>query len=528
MGNTISNNWILKVIKLSAKFGENCRAIFQEISFEIPKYCIYGIFGATGCGKSTLAQTIIGFVPNHYLSGKILLSIKNEQINLLDKNIDWKTLRGKKIVYVPQDTYKNLNPYEKIFQQLQRVYEQTQKNNNVQDIPSLSEIIKMVQLDFNLLEYYPYNLSAGLRQRCALACAFAAQPELLILDEPMSAMDHHGRIHLMETLETYSKSHTVLLISHENPQYHSMIPKENRFYFPISDLLSSNIESTARLPTTSFPKQSTPRLPTLSFTKQITPRIPTIAMPIVQENTKFNYGDISVNNQKQNELLRLDNITKIWDGYIVFERFNFSMQTGQWLYFEGHNGCGKTTLLNIMLGIVRPEEGNFFWKNQIIPWKKLKQNSQRYIHSVFQDVYTSFNPRRTVAQTLEEISEQIPTHHRWEIETYRQKLWDDFELPSFLWNSFPWQLSYGQQKRLAILRCLLEYRRSQLIYGGEHLLVLDEALSGIHRELRKKMIDILFDFKAQHSFSIIWVAHEDIALKDICDTSYNIAKMAGF
>lgn len=532
-------DWMIQIENFKVNF-PHTQAIFEPISLTIPRRTIYGIFGETGCGKSTLAKSLLGFLPCEYWHGKITLRFEDGLTiqNLPTADIQWQGLRGTRIVYVPQDPYQLLNPYETVERQLWRVYDLYHKNktthdarpslnithlaqddvvalqhnyNNTKDInylrhgsnvrteeatKTLMNVLQQVQLDTELLPYHSTSLSAGQCQRAGLACALLTPAELLILDEPLAALDTLARETLVNTLRNLTKDRTIVMISHEEPKYHEMIAPENRFYFPCQH---DDVREDHATPASS---------------------INTAAPKIEQNGTA---PTTSANTNPNKTLLRLDKITKIWDGLVVFDRLQLAIGYDQWLYLQGQNGSGKTTLLNILLGIYPPDLGHFFWSDQHIPWHQVKEHNYNSIHPIFQNAYPSFHPRYTVKQILQEVYVKTSPQQKVDMIEWQNQWWQELQLPYHVYHCIPSQLSYGQQKRMAILRMILKYRRMALQSPDAwHLFILDEALSGIHRSLRLHILQLFQNLRKQGKFSMIWVGHDDPDLAGQCDAFHRL------
>jgi ABC-type dipeptide/oligopeptide/nickel transport system ATPase subunit len=369
---------------------------------------------------------------------------------------------------VPQDPYKILNPWETMRSQLERVCKRYGKW-------SLEEIWQEVALPQNTLELFPHALSAGQRQRAIFAHALAVSPELLILDEPTASVDSQGRAVLLQCFANMARrGHTLLIISHETEEYNSLIASQNRFDF---------------------------------------------------SHTRKNYTmtEKKAKAVAEKPILSLTGIRKGFNGFSVLENVDWAIGLNEWVYLEGHNGCGKTTLLHIILGLLKPEGGSLQWLGKTIPCREIWTHSARHIHVVFQDAFHSLNPRIPIETSLREVLSSIPAAHRSHIQEQEKELWHELELKDELRKMLPRDLSYGQQKRVVLLRTLLKYYgQTRINPDSAHLLLLDEVFSGIHWQLRNKIIALLQKMRETKPFSIIWVAHGHQVLKEICDSAYRL------
>ena len=460
---------IVEIENLDVRLPGRRDPILQRISLQIPRGKIYGIFGETGCGKSTLAQCLVGFVPTACISGRIRLNFREQssiEVAAADHRT-WQRLRGRQIIYVPQDPYKTLNPFETIRCQLQRL---CPDHNG-----SLARVVDRVQLPARLLDAFPQALSAGQRQKVIMAMAMAVASELLILDEPAAAVDAAGRALLRRCFEELTAAgHTLVIVSHETQDYRELIPAGQRFTFASPDRL--------------------PPMPGEAVDS------PELAAPLLQlHDLRKNYGKLAV-------------LTGI----------ELTVAGNEWVYLEGDNGCGKSTLLHILLGLSAPDHGRICWLGRRISWASLRYSRQ--IHPVFQDVFHSLDPKLTIEKSIGEVGHRLSVKQRRELEEVNDQLQQAFGLPRALLKMLPQQLSYGQQKRVALLRTLLKFRAEMLSASPDaHLLIFDEIFSGIHWQLRHGILRLLQNLRRDYPFSAIWVAHQQPELQRFCDSVYRLS-----
>lgn len=466
-GQSLEKN-IIHIENFGVRFSEE--PIFSDVNFCVPRGTIFGIFGETGCGKTTLAQCLGGFVPLSFWEGQIHLGFRDGEKLTLNKESGFPArLRGKKIVYVPQDPYKTLNPFETVKKQLYRLarYYGTARK--------LPDILSQLQIDEKKIHLQPHSLSGGQKQRIILACALLAEPEIFVLDEPLASVDTAGRKAILSCFQGLIKQgHTLVVVCHELQEYEGMISPDLCFEF------------SSRHSVYYFPQKRAFR---------------SLPFPV----------------------LSVQKVTKSFYGIPVFEKTNLEIHSNEWVYLEGHNGCGKSTFVNILLGHLTPEEGEIQWLGQKIPWHDLQSHASKHIHVAFQDVFHSLDPRMKVRDSLQEIIAQAPAKNRIMMENMKDFLWKHLELPENRTRLLPGELSYGQQKRLVLLRSLLKYRLYNLLEPlSFHLLLFDEIFSGIHKPLRRKIIFLLQEMRYEKTFSILWIAHAQDDLRKLCDRVYHI------
>lgn len=457
-------NTFLQIRNLGVCFLENQGAIFSDINIDIQKNTIFGIFGDTGCGKTTIAKCIAGFLSPENISGEIWLYCPEKiALHKQTQSFFQKHIRGKNIVYVPQDPYQTLNPFESLETQLQRIIN---LSNNKK---SLADILQQVEFPLEKKEAMPNTLSAGQRQRATIALAMARSPQLLIFDEPTASLDRKTRRRLLDFFSQLvtKKQVTIIVISHEIFDYKNLIIEENRYYF-------QRYEENHNLVKRTFSKS-------------------------------------------EKILLETKEICKTYNNLSVLKNVNFLILENSWTYLEGKNGCGKSTLMNILSGILRADSGNIFWQKN----KMTKKHYQKYIHLVFQDTFHSLNPNQKVKQILSEVT-NCNKFHKKDLEEVCKNWYELLEIPKNIYNNYPKHISYGQQKRVVLLRTLLKYKLYTLEDPKQpHLFLLDEVFAGIHLPLRYKIMSLFIEiFEQQQNFSIVWIAHGQDQLREHCDYHY--------
>lgn len=459
---------VIRCEKFTVHFPQATAPVFAALDLTVPRGVIFGIFGDTGCGKTTLAQCLSGFVPASYMRGDCWLHFAQQPpvaVHAADETT-WRGLRGRHVVYVPQDPYKTLNPYETVEKQLARVLQLYARRQTP------GELLEEVGLGGKIAAAFPHALSAGQKQRIMVAHALCIAPPLVILDEPTASVDAEGRQVLQQAFRRLAqRGSTVVVISHEIEEYDPLIDKYNRFYFsPPADIGPGGQQKKAA------PQESDKPLFEIVHVGK---RYPHAASPVLRDAS-------------------------------------LQLGIGEWLYLQGRNGCGKTTLLQILLALVAPDSGQFRWQGEEVPWTQVAGHS-RYIHAVFQDTFHSLDPSWQIQQTLAEVIDCAPADYKSELAAQAQALWQHFALPDALRTLFPHQLSYGQQKRVCLLRTLLKYRVEHRRHPGAcHLLLLDEVFAGIHWELREIILRLLAASREER-VAILWIAHGHNELKGMCD-----------
>ena len=372
---------LLKIEKLAVHFPYVDLPAFENVSFEVPEGSIFGIFGETGCGKTTLARCLTGFIEPACITGNIYFRSRDTwlQIARKDEAFFRGHMRGQGIVYVPQDPYKTLNPYDTVREQLLRIL------RFYGDQRTPESLLQKVEFPVAMAGEYPHALSAGQRQRAMVALALAVSPRIIIFDEPTASVDKQGREALWHNFSLLRDAGcTILVISHEIFDYQTLIPASLRFYFSKTQ------------------EQAAP--------------------PVKLKD-----------NAKGECILALQNIHKSFHGVTILEDINLDIHKNEWVYLEGSNGSGKSTLVNILSGIMTADKGKITWHGQT----NTPANSyRRWVHPVFQDHFDSLNPRLRIRQSIAEVINKAPLDYQSRLKEIGRHLWIRLELSQALWGRF--------------------------------------------------------------------------------------------
>ncbi|WP_372370002.1 ABC transporter ATP-binding protein [Candidatus Uabimicrobium sp. HlEnr_7] len=458
---------LVEIKNLTVQFPKQELPLFSDVNIKINLKTVFGIFGETGCGKSTLAKCLAGFIPQKYIHGEIWFYGK-ENFALHNKNSFFfqKEINGKNIVYVPQDPYQTLNPFETLRTQLSRIIRLNESSQSIDDL------LECVKFPLDRVDSAITSLSAGQRQRATIALALACSPLLLIFDEPTASLDRETRQQLLEFFQNlpFKKDISIAIISHEILDYEALISPENRYYFHEYEHVAKPINRTS---------------------------------PI----------------KKEEAILRTQKLKKSYGALQILKEIEFFIENGEWVHLQGKNGSGKTTFMNILSGLQSPTSGEIYWQQQEISQKII--NYQKYIHLVYQDSFHALNYNYTVKKILQEVIKSDKEHTKT-LQTFCEKWYILLEIPQRIYDNYPQQISYGQQKRVALLRTLLKFK----LYGlrdphHKHLFLLDEIFAGIHIPLRYKIMTLFINlFNEQQNFAVLWIAHGQDLLKDFCDRDY--------
>ena len=494
----------------------------KDINIEIKRGEIVGLVGESGSGKSTVANAIIDLIdePGKVSEGSIYLS----DINIHENKKNILSLRGKKIGFIFQDPQTSLNPILTIGQQL---IETIQTHLNLSNskakekaINLLKEVgIKDAEKRFN---DYPHQFSGGMRQRVVISLSLCCEPELLIADEPTTALDVSIQSQILELIKKLTKERNlaVILITHDMGV---IAETTNR----VAVMKNGNL---VELGTT---KQILTE-PKETYTKSLVSSVP----PTNKKISRFKIIEKENNNQEninlkilnrwnkreilKKDLVQIKNLCKTFnEGFfteksqnnvLAVDTVSFNIQEGKSFGLVGESGSGKTTIAKMIVNLFKPSSGEIYFDDVCI--NNIKSNKEllkfrKQIQMIFQDPYSSLNGRLKVKDI---IAEPIKLHDANissnELNEYINDLLDSVELSKSSAERYPHEFSGGQRQRISIARALATKPR---------LLVCDEPTSALDVSIQAQILNLLKDLQEQLNLTILFISHDLPVVRQMCD-----------
>lgn len=494
---------LLEIEDLSISFKTSDKEIkaVENISFNIKKGQITALVGESGSGKSVTALSILKLLPYpqaFHPYGSIKFNGK-EILKLDDKNI--REIRGNKISMIFQEPMTSLNPLHTIEKQISEVLLVHKGLSKKQAKEKCIELLSMVGLE-NLtarLEAYPYELSGGQRQRVMIAMALANEPDLLIADEPTTALDvtiQQQILHLIKELQKKSKM-AVLLITHDlnivrHMADHVCVMKNGKLVEQgkTTDIFNNPQDKYTKLLISSEPKGSA-----IATDKK---------SPIILQTDNLNVAFQIKKNFFGKPIKFLNAVNNA----------SISLKKGETLGIVGESGSGKSTLAMAILRLLN-STGKITLNNQRIDlftsedMRPLRQK----IQIVFQDPFASLNPRMNIFQIITEGLKAHKIGSKEEQLKIATEALADVGLSSDMLERYPHEFSGGQRQRIAIARA---------IALNPELIILDEPTSALDMTIQVQIINLLKELQKKYKMSYIFISHD---LRTIKAISHNIIVM---
>ncbi len=476
---------LLEIENLSIRYGD--QLVVDDFSLTVDRGESVGLVGESGSGKSQTALSVLGLLPPAAtLTGSIRIDSK-EVVGASEKELN--KLRARRVAMVFQDPMQALNPYVRIGDQLRQVLFAHRIATGANADQRILDMLDRVGLPDPTRQFraWPHQLSGGMRQRVLLAAALITGPDLLIADEPTTALDVTVQAQILDLLERLRDDTALLLITHDLGvvAHHC----ERVAVIDTGKLVESG--PTRRL-------FDTPQSARMSALLSAAPRLDSELPPVAAT------GDT---------LLEVESASVVYQNHDAdvpaVRDLSVTLRDGETLAIVGESGAGKSSLVRSILGLVPMRAGTVSFLGQsLAPDVRARaRRERRELQLVFQDPVGSLNPQLVVGTSIAEPLEV----HRPELDADGRRaavlaMLTRVGLDESLVERYPHELSGGQAQRVAIARALILEPK---------VLVCDEAVAALDANVRNQILDLLADVQAQTGLAIIFISHDLAVVRGI-------------
>ena len=499
----------------------------KDVSFIVSRGEILGLVGESGAGKSTVGNGIIDLLspPGRVAGGQVKLG--GEDISdYSDEAI--RQVRGSRIGFIFQDPMTSLNPLLTIESQLVetiRTNLKLDKQAAKAKALTMLEAVGIPEPEIRIKQY-PHQFSGGMRQRVVIAIALSCDPELIIADEPTTALDVSVQDQILQLIRKLCKERDVgcILVTHDMGVIANATDRVAVMYMgemveigttrqilhhPEHDYTKSLISAVPRADIKLH------RFPCVEYIEKVQTRSIDVKNHWLGEREHF--GDIH-----GSTLLDVKNVNLKFETQSAFleknrkyvqasDNVTFKVKEGQTFGLVGESGSGKSTIARVIAGLYVPDAGQVVYAGKDISRldDKTRRPIRRQIQMVFQNPYSSLNGRMTVNDI---IAEPIRFHQLAESEQQIQgiisDLLDHVGLGSQAGIKYPHEFSGGQRQRISIARALATRPR---------LLICDEPTSALDVSVQAQILNLLKDLQEELNLTMLFISHDLPVIRQMCD-----------
>jgi peptide/nickel transport system ATP-binding protein len=525
----LDKNIILSIKDLSISFlsEREEKEVIHNISYKLYKNEILGIVGESGSGKSVSSLAILGLLPNQISkisNGSILF--ENQDLTQISNEL-FRNIRGKKIAIIFQEPMSSLNPSMTCGMQVQEILLEHNKNMSNDDIKqetlNLFEKVKLPNIK-RVFESYPHEISGGQKQRVMIAMAIACKPDILIADEPTTALDvtvQKDIISLLKELQVQTKM-SVIFITHDLALI-SEIANRVLVMYEGAIVEQGDVNSIFKNPKHSYTKALISARPSLKTRLKILPTINDYL------NNSSNNEIVSEQDRKEKHLklyakkpiLEVINVEKEYfsksgifkkgKSFKAVNSVSFKLYEGETLGLVGESGCGKSTLGNAILQLDKATAGKILY-NDIDITKLSKRETKKLrkdIQIIFQDPYSSLNPRIPIGRAIMEPMQVHGLYHSHDERKAKTiEILNRVGLSEDYFYRYPHEFSGGQRQRIGIARTIALQPK---------LIICDESVSALDISVQAQVLNLLNELKESFGFTYIFISHDLAVVKYMSD-----------
>ena len=518
---------MLNIKNLSISFLQNKKieAAVHDVSFSLYQNEILGMVGESGSGKSITSLALLGLLPKGIAKVDGAIFYNEENINTYSEKA-FQKIRGRKIAMIFQEPMSSLNPTLTCGYQVAEILQQhTQfsKSEIYAAVISLFEKVKLPRAS-SIFKAYPHQISGGQKQRVMIAMAIACKPEILIADEPTTALDVSVQKEIILLLKELQQEYgmSILFITHDLALV-SEIADRVVVMYKGSIVEQGSTKEVFLNPQKNYTKALINSKPNLELRLHTLPTVTDFIDETV-DNTVYTKEDRARFHEKiyqKTPLLEIRNLKKefitkgAWfqkDEVVkAVNNISFQIFEGETLGLVGESGCGKTTLGRTILHLEKATSGQVLFGGKDITQlsktglKKLRKD----IQIIFQDPFSSLNPRITVGNA---ILEPMKVHgilsNKKERITYVLDLLKKVGLEEEHFNRYPHEFSGGQRQRIGIARTIALQPK---------LIICDESVSALDVSVQAQVLNLLNELKATFNFTYIFISHDLSVVKYMSD-----------
>lgn len=505
--------------------GEVFRAL-KHISIDVARGQIVGIVGESGAGKSTIGKTALGLLDENAVIETGSVSLEGQELSALSE-AGFAPIRGKRIGYIYQNPMTALNPVLTIGEQIQETIEAHTDKHGAAARAFAIELLEQAEVPEaeDRLSKYPHQLSGGLCQRIVFAIAICARPDLIIADEPTTALDVTVQKAVLDTLKKLARQDNIaiILITHdmgvvsEMCDYVYVLRHGGMIeHGPTAQVLNQPAEDYSRELMAAIPRidVKVERFAVPGGMDKSADRDRALKFLLARETTDKPDADtplLSVRGLSKTFVTPATPLTAA-KNFKAVDDVSFDVFPGETMGIVGESGSGKSTVGRMILGLHQPDEGyDITYRGRDI--SNLKTRAERLEHCksmqcIFQDPYSSLNPRMSAGENITHAIKAHGTVTRAQARELAGDLMELVGLPRANASKMPHAFSGGERQRIGIARAL-SFRPD--------FLFCDEPTSALDVTVQAELLNMMKDLQDALGLTLLFVSHDLAVVRQMCD-----------
>lgn len=496
----MTENPLLRVVDLSVQLPDTGDREFavRKVSFDLNKGETLCVVGESGSGKSVMVKALLGLLPKKLLVSNGEVHFHSTDIRNLPGNA-MQSIRGRRIAMIFQEPMSALNPLHTIGRQIEEVLEihepQLSKKQRFTKVLEILEAVKLPSPDL-IFDSYPHQLSGGQRQRAMIAMALILRPDILIADEPTTALDVTTQaeiLRLIKDLQTQEGT-GVIFITHD--------------IGVVAEIGDAVLVMNSGSVVERGPVKEVLKVPKDRYTQMLISAVPRLSPKtdnqiLIHQPVKMTMRNL-YKTYKSSSFFKRGRVVK------AIEDISFDVRSGETLGIVGESGSGKSTLARCIVRLLEIDSGAILIDNEDITSRSRNDllPLRRKMQMVFQDPYGSLNPRLTVARMVAQgpIIHGAPERQAME---KALELLDLVGLGKAAANRYPNEFSGGQRQRIGIARALAL---------NPSILIADEPVSALDVSVQSQVLALLDQLKKTLGLTMLFVTHDLRVAAQVCDS----------
>ena len=521
---------LLDITGLDVSFPSQVETILavREVSFTLKPSEVLGIVGESGAGKSTIGNAIINLLepPGEITKGKILFQGQNLR-DLSDKEM--RDIRGKKVGMIFQDPQTSLNPLMTIGDQLIETINKSANLYGRLATDKAIELLKSVGIDKPevRLKSYPHQFSGGMRQRVVIALVLAGEPDLIIADEPTTALDVSIQAQILDLIKKLCRERNlgVIIITHDIGVIANIADRVSVMYNgsivetgEVRQILTKPTHKYTRSLIAAVPRgnRKVERFKSIDYIEGGTQSHKRINLEKHWLGKKLGQNSsniaISVNGLNKAFILRKALLARNREYLQAVKNVSFTIKAGESFGLVGESGSGKSTIARLIAGLISIDQGSIkLFSKEVTNNDKTKDvfSARRNLQMIFQDPYSSLNARMRVQDIISEPMQYYKTvSNNIEMIQIIKDLLDHVGLSSNAMLKYPHEFSGGQRQRISIARALASRPK---------ILICDEPTSALDVSVQAHILNLLKDLQDELGLTLLFISHDLPVIRQMCD-----------